>query len=228
MVALLVAGAVAYAGVAVPERARGVEPEAQAGITVSGAGSVTAVPDRASFTFGVETRGKTAVQTLADNSAAIAKVIAALKASGVAAADLQTSQVSLSPRTSEDGTTIVGYVASNVVTASLRELGRAGAVVDAAVSAGANTVSGPSLSRTDQDELYRNALRAALADARSKAQVIAAASGVSLGRVLSVVEDGGAPPPVPVRSEAQGVVGVPIEPGTQQVQATVTVIYSIS
>ena len=86
---------------------------------------------------------------------------------------------------------VVGYTAQTTVTVTLRALDRAGAVIDAAVSAGANTVSGPALSSSDQAELYRNALRNAVADARAKAQALAAASGVTLGEVVSVVEAGG-------------------------------------
>ena len=88
----------------------------------------------------------------------------------------------------ETGTEIVGYTATNNVSAQIRDLDRAGAVIDAAVNAGANQVNGPSLFRADQTAQYRQALRAAYADARAKAQSLAETMDVSLGRVVNATE----------------------------------------
>lgn len=216
--------AAAFAGIGSPEPALSQAEEVQNGITVTGTGSVRTVPDRAEFAFGVQTTGRTATQALAANAAEMRRVIAALREAGVAAAEIQTQQVSLSPRQSDDGE-IIGYTASNTVSARIRDLDRAGAVIDAAVSAGANQVSGPALSRSDAVELYRDALRAAYANARAKAQTLAGAAGVSLGRALVVVEAGGGPAPLPTDRTAE--TGTPIEPGTQEVSATVTVTFAI-
>jgi uncharacterized protein YggE len=219
---------VALVAAAAPRPAHtGAQDAIAAGITVSGLGSVTTTPDRAQFEFGVQSRGRTATETLAANSAEVRKVIAALKGAGVADADIQTSQVSLQPRSSQDGETIVGYVATNSLSAKLKDLAKAGAVVDAAVAAGANTVYGPSLVRGDTDALYKQALQAAMADARAKAQTIAQSANATLGRVTSVVEGGGAPTPQPLGIAAPRT-DVPIQPGTQQVHATVTVVFAIS
>src|SRR4051794_33994426 len=144
LVAALVLGAAAIAGVAQPRLAHTAPTLAGRTITVSGDGTATTVPDRASFEFGVDTRAASASAALARNSAAASAVIAALKAAGVAGADLQTIGVSLSPQTGPDGTRIVGYTASNSVSATV-PLTRAGGVVDAAVGAGADSVSGPGL-----------------------------------------------------------------------------------
>ena len=119
-------------------------------ITVNGNGSITTVPDRATFQFSIETHAKTASAALTQNSADATAVIAALKAAGVSSANIQTSQVSLQPQTSQDGTTIIGYVASNSVTVKT-PLAGAGAVIDAAVGAGANGVSGPSSRRVGSE-----------------------------------------------------------------------------
>ena len=187
-----------------------------------------AVPDRAQFSFGVTTQGTTAVQALAANASLARKVIAALKATGVPASDIRTDSVQLSPNVSDDGSTIVGYSATNSVSATLRELGKAGSVVDAAVEAGANQVSGPSLVRSDQNALYRSALRAAVANARAKAQALALASGVSLGSVQNVVEGSAAPPPVPLeKASGDMAASTPIEPGTQTIEADVTVEFAV-
>ena len=201
----------------------------RAGLTVTGTGSVRTVPDRASFFFGVETQAATARAALTANTAEARRVVEAIRGAGVAAADLQTSQVSLSPRTNENGTGIVGYVASTSVTATIRDLARVGAVVDAAVGAGANTLSGPSLTRGDTDALYRQALRAAYADAREKADTLAAASGRTLGRVTAIVEgaQGGVPMPLAGRDAVAGST-VEIAPGTQSIDASVSVTFALS
>ncbi len=198
------------------------------GITVQGTASVTSVPDRAELSFGVESQGQTAKGALAANAAEMRKVIAALKAAGVAAADIKTQSVSLSPRYNEKSEA-QGFVAMNSVAATIKELARAGVVIDAAVDAGANQVYGPSLSRGDQAELYRQALKAAVANARASAQAIASAANVSLGRVTAVVEGGGVPSPLPYAlDKAQAADTTPIEPGTQQTAASVTVTFSVS
>ena len=197
------------------------------GITVQGTASVASVPDRAELSFGVESPGQTAKAALAANAAEMRKVIAAVKAAG--GTDVKTQSVSLSPRYNERSEP-QGFVATNSVSATIKELAKAGAVIDAAVSAGANQVYGPSLSSGDQTELYRQALKAAVVNARANAQVLAAAANLSLGRVTAIVEGGGAPQPLPFAAadKAMETGSTPIEPGTQQVGATVSVTFSAS
>ena len=223
----LAAALALFASAAEPESAHGLAAQLKAeGITVTGTGVVRTVPDRAEISFGVVTQGRTASQALSANDAAIARVVAALRQAGIAEADLQTRSFSLSPRYSEDGSEILGYTAENTVAAQLRNLDRAGAVIDAAVGAGANQVFGPSLSRSDTSEQYRNALRAGVADAREKAQVIAAAAGVSLGQIVGVVEQGSSSEPPQPASDAR--VAAPIQPGTQEIQASVVVTFAVA
>jgi hypothetical protein len=226
--AALVLAAAALAGVARPDAASGQEtPQAETqAITVSGLGSISAVPDQAEFSFGVEKQARTAQAAFADATAAMNKVIAALKAAGIAAADIQTQHVSISPRYSEDGQSIVGYSASSAVSAKLKKLDSAGTVIDASVTAGANQVFGPSLSVADRTQRYQQALRNAIADARAKAQALAAASGLTLGSIQAVTEAGAAPPPSPVMEAAGRTADVGIEPGTQLIEAAVTVTFA--
>jgi uncharacterized protein YggE len=227
--AVFALGVAALAGVGLPEPASGVASEDGTDtITVTGSGSVATVPDRAQFAFGVVTQAQTARAALSGSSEQAARVIAALKSAGIAAADLQTAEVSIYPRTSDDGETIVGFTAQNTVTAVLRSLGRVGAVVDAAVGAGANTVAGPSLSRADQTGLYRSALRTAVEDARAKAQALAAAGGVTLGKVVGMVESGSSQPMPAARADMAAASEVPFEPGRQQVEALVTVTFAVA
>lgn len=220
-VVLLVAAAVA--GVAQPRLGRAADA-GRSTITVTGTGSVSTVPDRASFAFSVDAHAAGAGAALAKIETAEQSVLAAVKSTGVADADIQTTQVSLSPTTSQNGA-ITGYTASITITA-VTSLAGAGALVDAAVGAGATGVSGPNLTQSDQDGLYRQALAKAVANAAAKAKAIAAAAAVDLGPAQTVVEGSTATPIVNARGAAAP--SLPIEPGTQTVDATVTVTYTAS
>lgn len=196
------------------------------GITVVGTASVSSTPDRAELSFGVESVGQTAKAALAANATEMRKVIAAVKAAG--GTDVRTQSVSLSPRYNERNE-VQGFGATNTVSATIKDVAKAGAVIDAAVTAGANQVYGPSLSSGDQTEQYRQALEAAVVNARANAQVLAAAANLSLGRVTAIVESGGGSPPIPfAANKAEDMASTPIEPGTQRTTASVSVTFSVS
>lgn len=196
-------------------------------VTVIGTGSITAVPDQAEFDFTVTTNGTTAAAALASNDTDTRAVIAAVEATGVAEANIQTQQVSLDPVTSSNGSKITGYTASDTIAVTKLAIGKSGAVVDAAVKAGANGVSGPTLTVSAQDDLYAQALKAAVEQAKTKAQALADAAGRNLGEVTTIVEGGGSTPPVPF-AEGAAKSPTPVEAGTEQIQATVTVTYALS
>lgn len=213
------------AAVSLPGSATSAAAEA-GGITVQGTASVAIAPDRAELSFGVESQGQTAKAALAANAADMRRVIAAVKAAG--GANVTTQSVSLSPRYDEQNQ-VQAFVATDTVSATVKEIAKAGALIDAAVDAGANQVYGPSLSRGDQGASYRKALEAAVADARASAQALASASGLSLGRITAIVEGGAsAPQPYAVAQKAMDAGSTPIEPGTQQVTAIVSVTFSVS
>ena len=225
LIAALLLAASALAGIAQPRLGHAADTASKKTITVTGSGKVTTVPDRASFAFTVETRAETAKAALAKNAAAAAEVIAAVKNAGVAAADITTSQVALFPQTNEAGTDVIGYAASNSISVETT-IAKAGTLVDAAVEAGANSVSGPMLSRSDDDALYRDALRSAVANAKDKAEALASAAGLTLGGAETIVEGGQSSPPISYTQKADAAgVSVPIEPGTQTIEASVTVTY---
>jgi uncharacterized protein YggE len=136
--------------------------------------------------------------------------------------------VSLSPRYSQNGEDVVGYEAANSVSATLRKLDKVGPVIDAAVDAGANQISGPNLVRADSAGLYRSALRVAIANARAKARTIASASGLHLRRITDVSETSSAPAPVALAAKDASATPTPVEPGTTQVEASVSVTFSVS
>jgi uncharacterized protein YggE len=145
----------------------------------------------------------------------------------VAKSDIQTQDVSVSANYSDENR-IDGYSASNSVLVKIRDLSSAGKVLDAASNAGANQVYGPSLSRSDQDGLQAKALRDAVSDARKKAEALADAAGVGLGRVTAISEGfSGGPQPYYAAEMRLAKSDAPIEPGTQDVQANVTVTFAI-
>ena len=226
LAALLLVAAAAVAGVARPEGARAVESPSQSGdsITVSGNGSVSSIPTTAVFSFGVDSRAATARGAMAANSREMRAVIAAVKAAG--GKNVTTQSVNLSQAFGPDGAPN-GFAASNVVIATVG-LDRVGGLIDAAVEAGANQVNGPSLGVSDQEKLYRQALKVAVADARESAQVLAAAAGRSLGKVTAIVEGGGAFPSPMYEKAAVSDGGAPIEAGTRETSATISVTFALN
>ena len=194
-------------------------------VTTGGHGVVTVVPDEATINAGVRTQAATAQAALSANADAMTKVIAALKQVGVK--KIQTQQVSLYPNTDRKGN-VTGFAAQNTVSAT-STIANAGKLIDAAVGAGANTVDGPNLSVGSQSALYRSALQRAVQDARLKAKALAAAGGFHIGRVLTISESS-SPTPITFgqapKAAASGT--TPVEPGTQDVTADVSVAFAIS
>jgi hypothetical protein len=198
-------------------------------ITVNGVGVVNTTPTRADFTFGVTANGQTATAALAANSAKMNAVISAIRARGVAAADIQTAQISLQPNTNQTGDKILDYTATNSVAARIEKISAAGPVVDAAVRAGANQISGPSLTASDEAVLSRRALKAAIADARARAEAIATAAGVRLGAVQSVTEASASTPlPFGAAVAQAKAAPTPVSAGTVAIESDVTVMYAIA
>jgi uncharacterized protein YggE len=192
-------------------------------ITVTGVGKVEDVPDQAQMTFGVESRGATAKAAIAANATAMEKLVAALRQAG--AREIATQWVSVYPVTREDGTSISGYSATNSVSATIG-VARAGELIDAASDAGANTISGPGLSSSDSERLYRQALAAAVEDARERAEILARAANRPLGEISTIVEGGGSAP-VPFAEKAALDAATPIVPGEQETSATVSVTFDL-
>ena len=229
--ALLVLGVAALAGVGRPEAAGGASDTVQTGITVTGTGDSSRTPDRAQLMFGVQTHGATADATQTAHAAEVRRLIAALKAAGVAAKDLKTEQFDVSPRYDVDKVEKPeGYQANSSVSVTDQPLDRASRLSEVGVKAGADSVSGPGLSVADPDAGYDKALERAFADARDKAEVLAKAAGVSLGEVTSIVE-GSQPSHMPMYATAElrtKDAPMPIEPGSEQVTAVVTVTFAIA
>ena len=159
-------------------------------INVSGEAAVYLEPDVANISLGVETQYASPLEAQQRNSAIMADVIAAIRALGVDETDIQTARFFMHPVQdwSEGMGRTVGYMVSNHVNITVRDLDNVGAVLAAATGAGANAASSISFGLLDSSTAYNEALALAIADATSKAQTIAQALGVNLGSAMHVSE----------------------------------------
>jgi hypothetical protein len=202
-------------------------------ISVSGTGSVLVSPDLADLRIGVSITRPTVEEARATAATAMNGVLGALRKLGIADADLRTSMVSLQPvyDYSRDGSAprITGYNLSNMVVATIRNLDRLSDAIDDSMAAGATTMDGITFRVADPAAAEARARRDAVAQARTRAQTLASAAGVSLGDVASISESssGGSYPPVYYDGAAAKELSTPIQPGTNEVTVSASVVYTI-
>ncbi len=200
-------------------------------ITVEGSARLSLPPDTATVSLGVVAEADTAAAALAANSEAAAKLIAAIKESGVAARDIQTSELSVYPRYSDAtgaaAPRLVGYTVRNRVTVTLTALDRIGALLDTAVKAGANEIDGITFSVADAEKKLDEARREAVADARRKAEIYAKAAGVGLGPVFSIRETATAGPSPRPMMRLAAAEAVPVEAGEVELSVGLVVSFGI-
>jgi uncharacterized protein len=202
---------------------------AQSGrITVTGNGTVTGVPNQLSLSLTVQVNSYSVSSALSQADHIVRTVTAALKSRGVAAADIQTSDLTISPNYQGNSPVPTSYGVSESLTATLNNLSTAGAQINAAVRAGGNAVSvnDVSLNMTDTGKLMAAARARAIADAKAQASQFAAALGQPLGQVISVTPVQQTVFPQPFNSAAKAAASVPISPGTQQLTVSITVVYA--
>lgn len=224
-------GGLILAGVLVASIAHAQTP-APAQIIVTGEGTVTAAPDLATVNLGVTTTDQMAAAAMQANSTALAAVMERLKAAGIADRDLQTSNLQLNPNwTNPDNggmAVISGYTASNMLSVRVRDLTILGAVLDAAISDGANTLNGISFGQSDPRPIQDAARQAAVADAMARANLLTEAAGVKLGRVLSISENAGYGAPMPMMKAADMAESVPVAAGEIGVTASVNMVFELA
>ena len=204
-------------------------------VSVSGEGSVTVVPDLAIATAGVTTEAKTPREATAANARAMGAVIDAARQAGLAETDIRTSRFGItaiySPRTNAGSKPqLVGYRCSNQAAIKIRDLTKAGEVLDLLVGAGANDVAGLAFVVSEPGKVVDEARLAAMVDAKHKATLYAEAAGAQLGRAISIAEQGGGyhPPAPAYRAAAEAAAPVtPISPGEQSIQMQVSVTYEL-
>ncbi|MCU1487701.1 MAG: putative lipoprotein [Actinomycetia bacterium] len=207
--------------------------EAAARIRVQGSGSVRATPDLLTVSLGVQTRATTAKSALADNNRRAQALLATLGQRGVAPEDRQTSQVSVQQGYDARGR-VNGFVVDNVVTARLRDLDRAGELLDAVAAAAGDAVriNGLSFSIDDPAAAAGGARADAVRRARRQAEQLAKAAGVRLGRLHSIREAPPASSPYPANFGADRSAGasasVPLSPGDLEVRVDVELVYDVA
>ena len=208
----------------------------QEGIWVSGTGEVAAAPDVVHIRLGIEAQDETVARAQSDAAAAMDRVMTALRSGGVADADVQTQSFSIRQVTRWDRDLeeeiVVGYRVSNDVLVKVREVGRAAALIDAAVVAGGDLirVDGISFTVDDPTPFQAEARQEAMADAAAKAEELAELAGVRLGQATFISESSAGQPPVPVLAEMavmSAAVSTPISPGEVEIRVTVQVVYDI-
>jgi uncharacterized protein len=213
------------------------QPPPLSSIRVTGDARITAKPDRAQIDVGVRTQAPTSQEAATQNARQVDAVLAAVRKATAGAAVLKTISYSLNPeyRYHPGGgePTLEGYTAANVVQVTLDDLAKIGSVIDSATQAGANHIQGIQFTLRDQDAVRAEALREAALKARAEADVLAAALGLKVVRVLSVEEN--SPRIVPVRVYAasaatagRAVTPTPVESGTLDISADVTLSVEVS
>lgn len=210
------------------------------GIVIRTEGEVRVKPDIAVVQAGVVSEGKTAAEALGANTPALAKLVEAVKAAGIAPADIMTSQVSLSPRMTQPpanpgprprAATIDGYEARTGLTVTVRDIAKAGPLIDALAKAGANEMSGISFGLADENKAKDAARLKAAEAAKARAKLHADALGVRVGELVSIVEAEAEPPRGggEVRAFRMAASGAPmsVEPGELTVTTSLRTVWRI-
>ena len=202
-------------------------------IDVVGTGQVRGTPDVLSLTLGVGTRDKSAGTALTHNSELTSRLIGVLRDAGVDEKDIQTANLSISPVYDDDGENVIGYGVSTTVDVQIRDLGKAGQIVDAAAEAAGDEIVVNSLyfSFDDNSDLVAQARAEAVKRARSQAEQLAKAAGVELGDVITMSESTSSEGPVldaaPKAATAEDAGSVPIQPGSESLAVQVSMSFKI-
>ena len=204
-------------------------------ISISGHGEVRAVPDLAVVSIGVTSQGATAREALDINTKAMKALLDTLKTAGIDARDMATSNFSVGPRLDYGNNNgqppkVVGYDVNNMVTVTVRKIEDLGGLLDVAVTTGSNTVNGVSFSVSKPDAMLDDARKAAVADAKHKAEIYAAAGGFKLGNIISLSEGAAYQPPIAYMAKSarsEGANDVPIAQGEQALTIDVSISYEI-
>ena len=198
--------------------------------------SVEVAPDIATIGAGVTTEAASATEALRQNSAEMQKVVARIKALGIADKDIQTTGINLNPRYDYDQQAqrqvFRGYQASNRVSVTLRRIEEAGRVLDALVAAGATDLSGPSFGIDDEEPAKAEARKRAVARAEAQARSYAAMLGYSGARVLAISESLSGRGPMPetgnLRVVSMDVASAPpVEPGMVRTGISMAITYEL-
>ena len=224
----LVLAVVGLSGCAVPDKVTLVSQEE--GIWVTGEGEVMVVPDIATLRLGIEAQEATVAEAQSQATEAMDRVMAALTDNGVAENDIQTQYFSIRQITRwvDEEQVVVGYRVTNMVTTKIRDIGKAGIIIDAVAEAGGDLTRIDSIgfSVDDPSAYYEQARQEAMADANAKAEQLAELAGVTLGKATYISEGIQVPPTIRIAEAAISAV-TPISPGEVEVSISVQVAYAI-
>jgi len=201
-------------------------------IYVSGTATIKATPDIATVEIGVQTFHKDVEEAVAENSEKAEDIIAAIRQQGVAEKDIQTSRFNIYPQRDYQNNRpdeIIGFQVDNMVSATVRDLDTVGKVLQAAIDAGANNINGLNFSVDDPIPLRDEARAEAIKDARRRADIMAEAAGIKVGKVISITETS-YPGPIIAREsfdKAAFAESVPIQPGELELTIQVQVAFAI-
>jgi hypothetical protein len=197
-------------------------------ITVVGTGQVRGTPDVADLVLGVSGRAGSAAEVMSRISDRAQKVIDALHDAGIADEDIQTADLSVQPVTDDDGK-VTGYEASNTVSVHIRDLGQAGAVVDAAAAKAGDDirVQGITFSIDDDSALLAAARTKATKRARAQAEQLASGADVEVGEVRSITESTSTVPLAYASGAAEKATETPVMPGSETLSVQATVVFAI-
>ena len=201
-------------------------------LTLSATGEVLSAPDKVDITTGVTSEGQSARAALTKNTEAMTKVVKGLKAAGVAAKDIQTTNFSVSPiyekKSQGYASFITGYRVTNQVHITVHDTKKLGEILDKVVSLGANRINAINFGVSDPEPLKDEARKQAVANATANAKLYAEAAGIELGPVLTIAEESGVVAP---RFEAGAPMArasaVPIEAGTTTTQVRVRMSWEL-
>ena len=236
---LLLAGALAFGVTAMSasaqDNAAGYAVPADATLlSVSAQADAKRVPDVATISAGVVTQAADANAAMRANAVQMDKVMAAIKAAGIAERDIQTSGINLNPQykyVENQEPTITGYQANNTVNLKVRDIGKLGKVLDALVASGANQVNGPSFEIDQPEEAYDEARRGALEKAQARAAMYAKTLGLRVRRIVSISEGAGFQPPrpMPMMAMARGKaeMDTAVSPGETTLSANLDVVFEL-
>ena len=208
-------------------------PDPARTVSVSATGTVNAEPDLARISTGIVAEGGTAFEALTKCSAAMRSLLEMVKALEIADRDLQTAETAIEPRYQhfQDGRPplIDGYRVINQVRITVRKLASLGQVLDACVTAGANQMGGIQFEVSQAEPLSDEARRRAMEMALRRATLYAQAGGAMLGRVLTISETPPRPAPRPMGGMPRAAMAeaVPVEAGSQVLEATVHVTWAL-
>jgi len=201
-------------------------------LDISATGTVERTPDIATIGTGVVTQARTAGDAMSANAKRMTATIAALKAAGIADRDIQTASLNLAPQyryADNQPAVLTGYQASNRVSVRLRDISRAGIVLDALVAAGANQIDGPEFGIDKPEAALDEARTKALTTARTRAELYAKASGLRIKKIVSIAESGGGytPPRPMMMMSARKEADTPVAAGEQSLAVTLSVTFEL-